>query len=91
MYYSVVVGKEQNRSILWCDNCWYETTSGRNCVFSKEQALEIVKKLKLHFQYFVHLIGEDGSDLEFQFGKPIYKDGVANKPKNSGLKIKLSF
>lgn len=49
--------------ILWCDECWYETTPVPNCNFTEEQAKAIVKQLRNHYTYNAIVVDKDGVEL----------------------------
>lgn len=57
--YSVKI-KNTGRYIQWCDDSWYETCSFENRKFTREEAVEVARKLVNHYVYAVTI--SDGNE-----------------------------
>ena len=47
--YSISPHGNTNRSLLWCDDKWYETTPGSAFIFTKEDVERIKTQLPNHY------------------------------------------
>ena len=46
--------------ILWCDECWYETTTDSTPKYSYDRAREITEQMKTHYCYDLDIVSNDG-------------------------------
>ena len=57
------VRKKSGRYIVWCDECWYETTDCPYPHFTKAEAEKIVEQMKNHYCYDAYIEDKDGKAL----------------------------
>lgn len=57
--------------IVWCDECWYETTTFPNPIYTKEQAEAIVKQMRNHYVYNAVLVDSNGKELVEKLPNPM--------------------
>ena len=67
------VRKKSGRYIVWCDDCWYETSDCPHPFFTKEQAEKIVKQMRNHYCYDAYIEDENGNPVIKQ-AAPILKE-----------------
>lgn len=53
--------RKSGRYIVWCDECWYETTEQPYPHFTKKEAEAIVKQMKNHYCYDAVIEGKNGT------------------------------
>lgn len=54
-----------DKYIVWCDDCWYETSVEPSYTFTEDKAKEIVKKLEKHYVYQSAIVDEKGNETKF--------------------------
>lgn len=54
-----------DKFIVWCDDCWYETSAEPSYTFTEDKAKEIVEKLKNHYVYQSSIVDERGNETKF--------------------------
>ena len=55
--------KKSGLYIVWCDECWYETSEEPYPHFTKEEAEDIVKQMKNHYCYDAVIEDRNGNLL----------------------------
>lgn len=58
--YAISIREDTKRSLLWCDEHWYENAEGQNFVFTKELVEEAKKNLPNHFVLNATITSENG-------------------------------
>lgn len=58
--YAISIRENKNRTLLWCDEKWYENAEGQNFVFTKEQVEKVKEYLPKHFILKATITSENG-------------------------------
>ena len=64
--YSISPRGSANRSLLWCDEKWYETTHGSTFVFTKDDVERIKTCLPKHFIMKATITSQNGEVEEWK-------------------------
>lgn len=83
--YSIQI-KATGRYVKYCDDNWYETSSERWGLFSKEEAEAIAHKMRKHYVYTVIISDGTNSYEMTAFAKP---EPVAQKKSIGKIKLKV--
>ena len=58
------------RYIVWCDECWYETTDNKHLALdSKEEAMAIAQQMRKHYTYKTVIVDSDVNEEVVDFLK----------------------